>query len=910
MKKNIISMGLMAAASLTLTTNCAKTEADFNQAEGTPFELIATSAETKVANDGMATRWSANDQINVFYAEAGSTTYTSAGKFTTATGGSSVTFTGTISGTLNDNNDWYAFYPYNKILTTPANTSTYYHTVGGDQTQGASATATAHLAGDKFPLYGNVKNVARGTTPTIEMKQAMSVVKVHVTNSTGASLTVSSVSFSTEDYNIGGQYYIDFTGDTPVFTEKSGNVYKTATLTVTGGKTFADGETADFYIGVVPFIAATGKTIKLSVNGHERSIVLSKSVSFESGKIKTLNFDYAYPPEVYERVTSLGAFSDGGKYIFAFQDGADADKYYFIQNNGGSKNMDKGLTVVSNTTITDPDTKYVFTAEASSTLFKFKNNAGKYIYNNNGSSSTLNTNNDSGASWYVSSIDGGFFKFNVGNTTGRYISYGTNEDDVKAYGNGSFVNQHTGTGTALAQYSGAITVFKLGGYTAPAGISNETVNDIIARGQSGLTKSVTLTNYSSTPDLTATPDGVVVTSASVTSVTTTSATITYTVAPNYTGAAAVGSITVSDTDSHSGTITVNQIADEFSLSRTTVELNANSGASATMTVYSDYDWTIDDSSLNGFTVSPNSFTYAGNRNQKVTITATGSNTTDSPIDLDVFCVTRTADSKNSDVITVKQKSAKLLAPELTIEKDAANKKFTVSWTAVSNASKYEYYVLDKDANDFISTTQTADASTLSFEVTSINLDEDYYVSVKAIGNASPWIDSDEADEIVNVASTSTHSWVLVNNLSGIVAGRYAIAAYNSSKYYTVPSSTIDGQTFTCTEAAYSATDGLTMPSTAGQFEFTAVTGVQNAYYIYNTSLNKYLVATGSKKFGYVESTSADYGYWTFSTVSSGGFSGSFSVQHSSKTQYMRAYSNSVRCYDGASNNGIYLFIYQ
>lgn len=158
-------------------------------------------------------------------------------------------------------------------------------------------------------------------------------------------------------------------------------------------------------------------------------------------------------------------------------------------------------------------------------------------------------------------------------------------------------------------------------------------------------------------------------------------------------------------------------------------------------------------------------------------------------------------------------------------------------------------------------------------------------------------------------ANSGHSWTLVNALADIAGGTYTIAAYYDSKYYTVPNTTINAQTFTCIEATYSATDGLTLPNGAGQFVFTPVTGVNNAFYIYNTNLEKYLVATGSKKFGYVDNKSSDYGYWTFSTVSSGGFSGVFSVQHSSKTQYMRAYNNLVRCYDGASNSGIYLFVY-
>ena len=151
------------------------------------------------------------------------------------------------------------------------------------------------------------------------------------------------------------------------------------------------------------------------------------------------------------------------------------------------------------------------------------------------------------------------------------------------------------------------------------------------------------------------------------------------------------------------------------------------------------------------------------------------------------------------------------------------------------------------------------------------------------------------------------TYTLVSNLGDLSNDTYCIAALNNGTYYTVPNTTIDGQTFTCTEASYE--NNVLTPATGhGQFVFTAVSGVDNAYYIYNTNLNKYLVATGSKKFGYVNSNSNDYGYWTFSTVSSGGFSGTFSVQHSSKTQYMRAYNNSVRCYDGANNQGVYFFV--
>lgn len=888
MKRTIYALGMMLAVTLSLT-NCSK-EIDApasNQEvvkDGVPFELFANAAETKTAITGWATRWVNDDKVNVFHAVAGSTTYYDDGQFSVdATDLTVGRFTGTIAPEnlpVSGKYDWYVIYPYSSYIKSPENTGSNPGrvTIGKASNQAQVQTgndATNHLSGSAFPLYGVATDVDFDASPSITLNNIVSVVEVKVTNKNDAPLVVNSVSFTApEGTTIVGQYEISYAANPMTFTDYSTNTSRVANLTVNSGAAIAKDAYASFYIGIKPFSATTGQVLKLSVNGYEKSVTLPKNVTFASGKIKTLSFDYDQDPQA--------------STTFVF-------------------NTDAGIAELG---ITKPSTG------AGTTL------TGPYVKNN--VSLTFGGSGTDPKAWNNSGTLE--LRTYAGNTLTFEAPSGYNITKIKLSSSGSYTSSPGSFTSDTWSGSAAQVVLTRGGSgkhavstievtceqtVAVPTIVSKAVNDVAARGEANVETSITLSHYASAPSIpTVTPDGTVITSASVKDITATGATLVYTVSNNYTGAARQGTVTLTDSDSHTGTVTFNQVADVFSLSRTTVELNANSGASANMTVYSDYDWTIDDSSLNGFTVSPNSFTYSGNRNQIVTITATGSNTTASLIDLDVFCVTRTADSKNSDVITVKQKSAKLLAPELTIEKDAANKKFTVSWTAVSNASKYEYYVLDKDANDFISTTQTADASTLSFEVSGINLDEDYYVSVKTIGNASPWIDSDEADEIVNVASTSTHSWVLVNNLSGIVAGRYAIAAYNSSKYYTVPSSTIDAQTFTCTEAAYSATDGLTMPSTAGQFEFTAVTGVQNAYYIYNTSLNKYLVATGSKKFGYVESTSADYGYWTFSTVSSGGFSGSFSVQHSSKTQYMRAYNNSVRCYDGASNNGIYLFIYQ
>ncbi len=162
---------------------------------------------------------------------------------------------------------------------------------------------------------------------------------------------------------------------------------------------------------------------------------------------------------------------------------------------------------------------------------------------------------------------------------------------------------------------------------------------------------------------------------------------------------------------------------------------------------------------------------------------------------------------------------------------------------------------------------------------------------------------------ITVIQADTRTWSLISSLSELVAGNYMISAYYQDTYHCVPGTTIAGQVINCLKpTSFDSTTGVIVPSAGfGDFDFTAVDGVDNAFYIYNRDLKKYLVATGSKKFGYVDSSDSNYGYWTFETVAKGGFSGQFSVTHGSVTHYMRAYNNSVRCYDGKTNQGVYFF---
>lgn len=157
-----------------------------------------------------------------------------------------------------------------------------------------------------------------------------------------------------------------------------------------------------------------------------------------------------------------GAFVDGTNYVLAIKDGADGT-YYFITNNGTSDNLLKNANLtditLSGNKITNPNAKYVFTAETSETTGCFTlKNGGKYIYNN-GSNTTLNTNGTSSAAWLPTYLTNSkTYKLNLSSASGRYIG-AASTTKVGGYANSNFKDQ-VANSTAVAQCAGAISVFK------------------------------------------------------------------------------------------------------------------------------------------------------------------------------------------------------------------------------------------------------------------------------------------------------------------------------------------------------------------------------------------------------------------------------------------------------------------
>lgn len=298
-KSFVYAAGLMCLA-LSIT-DCQKELVDQTTLASEPnFELFAQPVTTKTANVGLDTRWVAKDAINVFHAEAGSTTYVIDNQFTVKdieTG----RFDGKVSTSLSADKsyDWYAFYPYTSLITTPDNTASGYCYIGSRADASQTQTGDdnmSHICGSNYPLYGIAKNVNASDVPSIQMQHLTSVIKIVVTNSTEEELTLNSVSFTAEE-DISGQFYIAFNSETPKYTS-AGYPSKTANLTVSGVKVAAKA-TATVYMAIKPFTAKAGSTLKLAVNGYEKTLTLKNDITFTAGHIKPLNFNYDKKAENY-----------------------------------------------------------------------------------------------------------------------------------------------------------------------------------------------------------------------------------------------------------------------------------------------------------------------------------------------------------------------------------------------------------------------------------------------------------------------------------------------------------------------------------------------------------------------------------------------------------------------------------
>ena len=356
MKKNIIALGLIVAATFALT-NCTKeieNPADGQESAGIPFEITASSVETKTTNDGFNTAWKAGDKMSVFHVEAGQTALGANDMFAiSAEDLESKVFKGTLSVALEAGKayDWHAFYPYKdnfddaKIEDGLIGFANY----GATCNSGAVSTGLKqdgndsmnHLAGDKFPMYGTVSGLAADASVSVDMKHLMSVIELEVTNNASEAVTVTEVLFSAPVHLVGSFYYDTVNEEYEVSSESYCS--KTAKLAVANAQPIAKGGKAKFYLAVVPVSVEEGE-ITMTVTTDKGTCVKTKTLVagnasddlvLKAGKIRKMTF--AYDAAVVVKKVSLPWTEDfsGNLDNYTISDGGGTTKIYESDNLAG-----------------------------------------------------------------------------------------------------------------------------------------------------------------------------------------------------------------------------------------------------------------------------------------------------------------------------------------------------------------------------------------------------------------------------------------------------------------------------------------------------------------------------------------------------------------------------------------------
>ena len=514
------------------------------------------------------------------------------------------------------------------------------------------------------------------------MNNLASVVAVKVKNTTTEPLVVNSVSFtSTED--IVGTYYIDFTGENVVY-KGSGKDYvsATASLTVNNGDAIPANSEATFYIPIKPHSVAAGKTLKISVNGYEKPLTLPKDVTFTAGSIKTLAFNY-----------------DKTQYTFDFSSKDSIDNMGIKAPTTGGVNIGDKTLVVGIVSLTSTDGGTATRVWNSNDVYDLR------VYK--GGSLTFKVP----AGYLITkvafncsaslSVKEGSYKNGIWDGSSQSVTFtATNGCNIKT-----------------------VNVFYEVGEVKPL-ISATDITGISARGEIAGELVYTIENPVEGTTLSGSCDGTVVTSVTDYE---DGKTFLYEVSKNL-GVAREGWIKLTYGDVEK-TIKVSQNAPVFKVPRTEVELDAAADSKTTLTITSDFDWIAESSTGAGFTISPETYTWAADGKQTVTITATAANDSKDGVRTLGTVTFTDAETFEEIVVTVTQKS---------------------SYSAPVSGSQVEFIVgTDKSSN----TTLSKNGVSISITDGKLNRDDNY----RLYANATMNIKVDAGKNITKIEFTSTAS---------------------------------------------------------------------------------------------------------------------------------------------------------
>lgn len=712
-----IGASLVAIAALS---SCSK-EFDNPSSEasnGIQFAITASSVNTKTSIDGFKTSWEANDQLNITHAIAGSTTYITDGSFSISEANLATNkFNGTLKSNLEEGSsyDWYALYPYNN-----GKDYTYIgHSKGATQNGNNS---TAHLCGTLCPLYGVAKNVNSSDPVSFDMQHLAAVVEITVTNETDADLTVKNITFASSDENIVGSYIIDFKGDNVTYAA-SGEQYvsKVATLNVTNGDAIAKNGSAKFYIPIKPHIAEAGSKIVINVNGYEKEIPLTKDVTFKAGTVKKIGFKC-------DRVSASATFDFTDPTSLGLTAG-DITKPIVSENI--SLTTANGTASTNTRIFKTTNNKFELRAYKGSTLsFKAPDS---YI---------IKSIVFSGSSINACAVDVG--EFSSGTWTGANQS-------VKF------------SATNTLKISKIIALYVKGEPTTS--IIADNIANVSARGITDGELKYTIENPIDGTTLEASCDESVVDVVLVEN-----GKVLYSVSKNTSNTIRTGRITLTY-GNVSKDISVSQNAAQFKVSRSEVELEATSNASTSVTITSDFDW-IANKTGDGFNFTPDTYTWAEDGKETLTITALSDNASSEGTKILGTISVKNTETKELIEITVKQKSSHVTTQNTLKYTYSSNE----GWTINGGIKKNGYHAL------LGSTTYILSPEFTFTKITSITIKARTYGGTGTNNTIKITYGDTDLGTILPTNSTlNTYSLTNLAALSGKGSIKFAAPSSNSGK---------------------------------------------------------------------------------------------------------------------------------
>ena len=379
--KKIFAYIAMFAAAATMVA-CENEPATITpDATGTPIEIAVGEIDRAVLDltDGKTVTWEAGDQIG-FYHQVGENVAVVNLPYTANGAGVSTTFEGnaTWSGTAEDTHNVYVYYPYREdkcdnpkaIVKTLTNKQTY--DVTGDWAEFGAKYCFA---------YGKAENVTPGSPVVIsEMKQLFCVLRLTITNNSGADVNISKIVVESDKTNIRRPYTIDITQDVATTT---GEGTKDITVTVQNGAV-ANGQSIDVRvaIGAEDYSGDTFTVTVTSDQGTHPAVTFAgKKLEQGERAAKAITLE-AVPTSGYK----IGDIVDGGVLFWIADDAksgkvvagprADGANAMFCKDRTtttGANDLDNGANNVATVKLVDPTL-------ANHPAFKFCEDMGEGWY--------------------------------------------------------------------------------------------------------------------------------------------------------------------------------------------------------------------------------------------------------------------------------------------------------------------------------------------------------------------------------------------------------------------------------------------------------------------------------------------------------------------------------------------------